>query len=365
LYGTKEVAPGQIRGVEGLSSPLVGREQEMTALKEMLGRLVNGQGGVVSVVGEAGIGKSRLTKELYLACQDQPKVQQPAWARGRAISYGENVSYLVVRDLFCDLLEINPERSPVESGLSLQAELDNLSVSQIADVYPYLAHLLEIPVGEETARRIKDLTGEALHQRILQSIQTYLMAKARQQPLILVWEDLHWADPSSLELLESLLMLTRQNPLLLLLLYRPRPESRVWSFHQKINQIVPNWQTEIELAPLTPEESDQLLHNLLGVSDMSPRTAQLLLTKAEGNPFYIEEVIRSLIDAGVIIPGENGQGWTVTEGIEEIQLPDTLQGIIMARIDRLDPDVKRILQVASVVGRNFPYWVLAQVMDEE
>ena len=365
LLGAREVSPGQIRGVEGLSSPLVGREQEMATLKAVLGRLLNGQGGLVSVVGEAGIGKSRLTKELYLACQDQPKVKQTTWARGRAISYGENVSYLVVRDLLYDLLKISPARSPVEAGLSLQTELDGLFVSQIADVYPYLAHLLEIPVDEETTRRIKDLAGEALHQRILQSIQTYLLAKARQQPLILVWEDLHWADPSSLELLESLLLLTRRNPLLLLFIYRPRSESRVWRFHRKIPQIVPDCQTEIALAPLTLEESNQLLRNLLGVCDMPPETAQLLLTKAEGNPFYIEEVIRSMIDTGMIIPGENGQGWTVTEGIEEIQLPDTLQGIIMARIDRLDPDVKRILQIAAVVGRNFPYWVLAQVMNEE
>ena len=191
------------------------------------------------------------------------------------------------------------------------------------------------------------------------------MAKARQQPLVLVWEDLHWADPSSLELLESLLLLTRRNPLLLLLIYRPRPESRVWSFHQKISQAVPDCQTEIGLAPLTPEESNQLLRNLLGICDMPPEAAQLLLAKAEGNPFYIEEVIRSLIDTGLIVPAENGGGWTVTEGIAEVQLPDTLQGIIMARIDRLDPDVKRILQIAAVVGRNFPYWVLAQVMNEE
>ena len=179
---------------------------------------------------------------------------------------------------------------------------------------------------------------------------------------MLVWEDLQWADPSSLALLESLLPSIRQSPVLLLLVYRPRRESRVWSLHQKISQLLPEAHTSIELPPLSLEESQELLRNLLGNCEIPEKSCQLLISKAEGNPFYIEEVIRSLIDRGLIVPAGNGQHWQVTAGIEAIQIPDTLQGVIMARIDRLPPELKRVLQVAAVIGRNFSYEVLAGVI---
>jgi predicted ATPase/class 3 adenylate cyclase len=358
-----KTAPGQVRGIEGLSSPLVGREQEMEQLKAALGKLIDGKGSIISVIGEAGIGKSRLTRELYLECSNEPKVEHTIWARGRGLSYGENVSYLVARDLFCNLLEIDPEDSSAETSLILQSELERLFANRAIEVYPYLAHLLDLPLDEDTAQQLKDLAGEALHRRVLQSAQRYLAAKARQQPLVLVWEDLHWADPSSMELLEILLPLTQQSPLLLLMVYRPRRESRLWAFHQQVSQHSYDGHTCIELCPLTLEESNRLLRNLLGKCDIPEKTCQLLLAKAEGNPFFIEEVIRSLIDSGVIVRTED-QGWVITAGFDKIQIPDTLQGVIMARIDRLPPEVKRVLQVASVIGRNFSGQVLAQVLNK-
>jgi predicted ATPase len=214
-----------------------------------------------------------------------------------------------------------------------------------------------------SAQRIKYLEGEALSRQILQSIRDYIVAKARRAPLVLAWEDLHWADPSSLSLLETVVSLTQQCPLLLIFVYRPIREGRVWGFHRKLEETLNGNHVIIQPAPLTPVESGQLLDNLLGMA-LPDRIRELIINKAEGNPFYLEEVIRSLIERGAIIRSEDNQRWVIMPVLNQIELPDTLQGVIMARIDQLDPKSKRVLQVASVIGRYFPYQVLSRVIDK-
>jgi class 3 adenylate cyclase len=357
-----KAAPGRLRGIEGLSSPMVGRERELALAMETLGNFEKGQGGVITVIGDAGLGKSRLISELSArCCQDG----QADWAEGRALSYGENARYLIVRDLFRNLLGVAAEAAPGEVGQALRAELEWLFAAQAADIYPYLAHLLDVPLDEESAQRLKYVEGEMLHQRILQSTQQYLSTRAGRKPVVLVWEDLHWGDPSSLALLEALLPLTQAHPLLLIMIYRPVREGRTWTFHQRSRELLGDTQQVIELSFLTPEESGQLLDNLLESNDLPAKMRQLIISKAEGNPFYVEEVIRSLIGSGAVTRAESGRGWITTARIDDITIPDTLQGVIMARIDRLNSETKRTLQVAAVIGRTFPYRVLARVMRVE
>lgn len=357
-----KAAPGRVRGIEGLSSPLVGREHELARAKAILANFQQGQGGIISVIGEAGLGKSRLIAELCQLCGQNDQVD---WAEGRALSYGESASYLVARGTLCNLLGVSPEASPLEVGHVLRAEVERLFSAQAAEIYPYLAYLLDASLDEEAAQRLKYVEGEMLHQRILQSSQNYLSTRAKTRPLVLVWDDLHWGDPSSLELLQALLPLTQNCPLLLIMVYRPVREGRVWTFHQRVGTLMGAAHQVIELAPLTPEESSQLLDNLLESNNLPEKIRRLIISKAEGNPFYVEEVIRSLIDSGAVTRSENGRGWVTTAGIDDITIPDTLQGVIMARIDRLDSETKRTLQVASVIGRTFPYKVLARVTGAE
>jgi class 3 adenylate cyclase len=356
-----KAAAGQVRGIEGLTSPLVGRQAEMEILETALSQAHQGQGGVITIIGEAGIGKSRLIAEASLNGRFDDRVR---WAEGRAVSYGENASYLVTRRLFCDLLSLEPEARPAEIGAALQAEVNRLFPDHPDDIYPFLGHMLEVPLSTDEARQVKYLEGDALHRQILASTRRFLSASAMDEPLILVWEDLHWADPSSLALLEALLPLTQTYPVLLLLAYRPRQEKRIWVFHEKARQLLDAALTCIELTPLTLDESRQLLDNLLGGGDLGPRTVELILNKAEGNPFYIEEVIRSLIDHAMLRRADDSQGWTVVGNVETVEIPDTLQGVIMSRIDRLNPEMKHLLQIASVIGRNFPYRVLDRIVNE-
>lgn len=360
LLKAKAVLGGQVRGIEGLSSPLVGRETELERLKQLLACVYKGQGGLISIIGEAGVGKSRLVNELQTICSMEGQAE---WAEGRALSYGESASYLVVRIILRNLLGVGFETPPAEVGLVLRQEIDHLLPGQLAGIYPYLAHLLEVPLDATSAQRIKYLEGEALSRQILNSIRDYILAKARRAPLVLIWEDLHWADPSSLGLLETVLPLTQQSSLLLIFVYRPIRDGRVWGFHRKLEGTQSGSHIMIQPAPLTPAESSQLLDNLLG-SALPERIKELIINKAEGNPFYLEEVIRSLIEQRALVWSEEGQKWLTTASLSHIELPDTLQGVIMARIDQLDPRSKRVLQVASVIGRNFPYDVLSRVMDK-
>lgn len=360
LLRAKTGLGSQVRGIEGLSSPLVGREVELDRLKTALARFEAGHGGLVSITGEAGIGKSRLVHELELIGAWSGTTR---WVTGRALSYGENAPYLVVRDILRNLLGLHVDFSPAHTISDLRAALDQLVPHQSSELYPYLAYLLDLPLDEAAGRRLKDQTGEALQRQLLSAVQQIVLAAGQQSPLVMVWEDLQWADPSSLRLLESLVTAAQTGVLLLVLIYRrPVISSRIWNFQAALSAASDLSPVIIELLPLEAEQSHALLDHLLGPETLPEQLKRLIVTKAEGNPFYLEEVIRSLINSGTIVAADDGR-WQVTGSLGEISLPDTLQGVIMSRIDQLDSASKRVLQIASIIGRNFSYKILAQVLE--
>ena len=181
--------------------------------------------------------------------------------------------------------------------------------------------------------------------------------------MILILEDLHWADPSSVELLTKLLPIASSSPLLFCLVTRAERDTPGWRLATAAREILGGSLTEISLQALNETESRQMVANLLEVEALSPESRDLILRKSDGNPFYVEEVIRMLIDRGAII-NENGD-WVAGENLEHIEIPDNLQGLLLARIDRLPEDVKHTLRVASVIGRQFPVKVLEQVLGEK
>lgn len=359
LLKARTIAGGQIRGVEGLFSPLVGRDNELADLRRMYARLKENQGGVISIVGEAGLGKSRLVSEVYTESQIK---NATIWAKGRALSHAQNASYLVVRHVFREVLGIHSEASPADINEALRTEINELFPTEPDQIYPYLAYLLDLPLDAQASQRVKYLEGEARRRRLWQAVQSYIVAKTEQTPLVLVWDDLHWADPSSLEVLETLLSLTQQHRLLLILMYRPRQEERISELHKKLPQVLDDCYLPLELPPLTAEDSRQLLKNLLKACELPQNMEQSILDKAEGNPFYLEEVIRSLLNSGAIRFINEEQDCEVIAQINSIAIPDTLQGVIMSRIDQLLPESKRVLQIASVMGRNFSHDVLRHVI---
>ena len=355
---------GKPRGIAGLTSPLVGRQVEFRALQEVFERLRAGVGSIVTVVGEAGIGKSRLVAELYRR-ELGSEGEALQWAEGRCLSYGASIAYLLWLDVLRGLLGVTAEDSPVAVRNILREQVHTLCPERFDDVYPHLARLLSLPLEAEEEAMLRGLGSEGLKVGTFRAVETLVERAAQQRPLVIVCEDLHWADPTSLELLERLLALTDRSPLLLICVFRPETEHSCWRIKETAARFYRHRHTDLWLDPLSATESETLVGNLLRVEDLPQELRGRILSHAEGNPFYVEEIIRSLMDSGVIAHDEATGRWRAMRDVTDITIPDTLHGVLMARIDRLRSEAKRVLQLASVIGRVFFYRVLAAIAREK
>jgi ABC-type oligopeptide transport system substrate-binding subunit/class 3 adenylate cyclase len=351
----RKAAPASGRGVEGLSSPLVGRERELAALEAALAELTAGRGQIVSLLGEAGIGKTRLVDEGRRA---QPQLK---WLEGRALSYGQALPFWTIMQLIKNDLGLSDADPEARIKVALRRRVSALFGEQVGEALPYLSLVLGIELEPEAAQRLRALDDATLKRQIHQSIGEYFARLAAEQPTVLVFEDLHWADPSTLQVLESLLALTDRVPLLLLLLARAERDQGWWTIKLRADTDYAHRYAEIPLKPLTPSQQNQLVDNLLDVAELPDATRRLMLDRSEGNPFYLEEVIRSLIEQGAI--AFQDRRWQATDKIAGVQIPDTLQGVLLARIDRLSEDVRHTLQVAAVIGKSFRYRLLEAVAE--
>jgi len=354
------VDAGKPRGIEGLESPLVGRDAEFEALRGVLERLQAGVGGIVTVVGEAGIGKSRLVAEL----RKEAVAPDVTWVEGRCLSYGESMAYLPWVDMLHALLEVSAEDPPNEVRDALLHFVETLCPGHVGEVYPFLGRMMSLPLEEEVEERLGGLEPEGLKVLTFQAVERVVETAAGAGPVVLVVEDLHWADATSLELLEQMLALTDRCSLVVICAFRPYTEHGCWAMREAIARLYRHRHTDLWLQPLSALDSEALVANLLHVEALPHPLRMRILNHAEGNPFYVEEVIRSLIDSGAIVYDEGMEQWEATRRVEDIAIPDTLQGVLTARIDRLEEEARRVLQMASVIGRIFLYRVLAAIAEE-
>jgi class 3 adenylate cyclase/tetratricopeptide (TPR) repeat protein len=381
--------PQPLRGLEGMRSPLVGRQAEWEQLMKATDQLALGQGQVVCIIGEAGLGKSRLVAELRQGMAAKPI----RWIEGRCLSYTESVPYGAFQAVLQDLIGIDPDDSEAEAWGKLRTIVEqSLAPEDVEFTLPYLASFLRLELGDALQEKVRYLDAEALQQRTFVAISTLIEAQLSLEPavspaerptlssvegpdlspadspdghppLVLVLDDIHWIDQASLTLLEHLLPLVDRVPLMLLLLYRPERAKRCWEAHEKIAREFAHRATEIALQNLTSVDGQHLLTNLVGIEEWPREISEAILSRTEGNPLYVEEVIRTLIDDGTLARKDGGQ-WRLAGDIQAIKVPDTLQGVMMARLDRLDEPTRWTAQLASVVGRVFPFDVLAHVVPE-
>ncbi len=361
-----KAAPSSGRGIEGLASPLVGRDRELAALNAALSNLAAGHGQIVAVLGEAGIGKTRLVEETRSVYRAEPsaisdKPSATRWLEGRAPSYGQTLPFWTIMQLVKNDLGLSDADSEARIKVALRRRVEALFGEQAGESLPYLAQVLGVKLEREAEARMRALDDETLKRRIFSSLADYFARVADEQPTVLAFEDFHWADPSTLEVLESLLAVTDRAPLLLLLLARVERDQGWWKIKLRAETDYAHRYTEMQLRPLTPDEQNQLVDNLLEIAELPDTTRRLILDRSEGNPFYLEEIIRSLIDQGALI--YENQRWRATQEIADVQIPDTLQGVLLARIDRLSEDVRRTLQVASVIGKSFLYRLLEAIAE--
>jgi len=356
-----KAAHGSGRGFEELSSTLVGRGSELAGLDELLEALFNGHGQIVTIIGEAGIGKSRLMEEARR--ESSGRHREFHWIDGRALSYGQTLSFWSINQLIYSDLGLSDGDAEVKVRTALKRRLNVLFGEKDLDLLPYLAQLLGVRLEGDLAERVHQLDGETLKRQTMFCICQYFQRLAEIQPTIAVFEDLHWADSSSLDALEELLAVTDRAPLMLLLLSRLEREHGSWLIKVRAETDFSHRYTEIQLKPLSPQEQNLLVDNLLAISDLPESLRKMILERAEGNPFYLEEIIRSLIDQGAVL--REGDNWRASGDLINITIPDTLEGVLLARIDRLQEDVRRTLQMASVIGKSFLYRLLEAISKAE
>jgi predicted ATPase len=319
-----------------------------------------GLGRAALIVGEPGLGKTRLIAEWRALLARQPGHEPPTWAEGRCLSYGQGLAYHLLIDLLRSLLGVPEAAGEAETRAALHALTAELFDAAAGEVYPYLGHLLSLHLEADAAEQVNLLDPQALQTRYLAAVRRLVGALAARQPLVLVLEDLHWADPSSTDVLVRLLPLASAAPVLFCLVTRPERDAPGWRLVTAARESLGASLTEIALQALSEDDSRQLVANLLQIEALPESVRAVILRKAEGNPFFVEEVIRMLIDRDAIV--RRGGDWVAGAGIEEIEIPDNLQSLLLARIDRLPEDVRHTLRVAAVIGRQFPVKVLESVL---
>ena len=341
----------------GIGSPLVGREQELGTICAQLERLAMGHGGILVLSGEPGAGKSRLSAESAR----HPCVAKLRWLEGRAVSFGRSVSYLPFIEVVKECFAIDDDDTEATAFGKLERGLAKLLGERAAEMLPYLATVLALRLPAEFEARVRFLDSQALGRQVFLCMRQLFEQLAMRQPLVLHLEDWHWADQSSIELAEHLLPLTATTPLLVFISSRADPDHAVQRVRQHAAAHPGGELCEIRLAPMTVEHSRQLVANLIGAIGLPEAMHDEILRKTDGNPFFIEEVIRTLLTQGVLVRDPDDHSLTLAQEVESLDIPDTVQGLILSRIDRLSDEVKQTLKLASVIGRSFFGRVLQMV----
>ncbi len=334
----------QAAAARGLTR-FVGRESELEQLRQALERARAGHGQVVAVVGEPGVGKSR----LYWEFTHSHRAQDWLVLESGSVSYGKATNYLPILELLRAYFAIEPADDARKIREKVTGKLLSLD-RQLEPCVPPILWLLDVPIEDENWER---LDPPQRRQRILDGVKRLLLRESQVQPLMVLFEDLHWIDAETQALLDSLVESLPGARLLLLVNYRPE-YNHGWGSKTYYRQV--------QIDPLPPESAEALLDALLGSDATLAPLKRLVIERTEGNPFFIEESVRSLVETRVLA-GERG-AYRLTRAVQGLQVPATAQAMLAARIDRLAPEDKRLLQAAAVIGTDVPWALLQAVADE-
>ena len=353
---TKSISELDHRGV---GAPLIGRDRELDVLKAALAGLRQGRGRIITLIGDAGLGKSRLIAELFEEWEKNDLSE--GWDVAHGIPYDANRPFGLFQNFARQMFGIELDDPPdiihhkVDNGLRSGGSPDEVvSLCSVA---------IERVIAAKVLHEARDYSAEVVRKDIFDTVYPAWMASARAGPRVLVLDDLQWADPGSIDLVIHLFKLVEEAPILFICAFRPERQSSAWRVKQYAETEFPHRYDELFLQPLGADDTDALISALLKIADLPRDLHDMILRKTDGNPYFVEEVVRCLIDQGVVLQTDDGLKFKAGVNVAEIPIPDSLQALLMARIDRLDEQTKSTLQAASVIGRAFYYRILETISD--
>jgi class 3 adenylate cyclase len=333
-------------------NPLVGRDGELERLRGAVEELAAGRGQVLLIVGDAGIGKTRLLDELRAIAG-----ARVTWLEGECVSYGGELLLWPCVQILKSWLGVEDAEPDVAVRTKLRARLG----PRLPEALPGLARLLAIRLEPGVEARPGSLSPDELAAEIRAAYRAWVESLAAERPVVIALEDAHWADASTRELAEELLELTDRAPVLVAVTTRQDPASEGFRFRLRVLADYPHRTLELMLGPLSDEAAGRLLATMVpGVLDAGARRE--IVERAEGNPLYLEELLRALVEGGGLV---RRRTWTLNHTAAAELLPPAIENLLVARVDRLPEEARQLAQVAAVAGRSFPVRVLEHVVGTE
>jgi len=337
------------RGIEGLQSPIIGREKEIKIFKGYLNDLFEQKGNTVILLGEAGIGKSRIIEELFTYslsnALEQAKVVN--WCSGKC-SLHKEVAYQPLIEIVKQICGIDSEDSEEIITEKLIRQVQSLEKEQIDDIYPYLANLLKIKLNARDVTKIKYLEPKELKLQTHVAIATFIRHYAYQYPCVYIVDDLYLADSATLEALRFIIDTNKKAPMLFILVSRPEREKPFWKFIEELKE---QDVQEISIERLNKDEIKQISEHLLKIPKLPLPLLNDMITKSGGNPFFLEEIIKLLIAKGVLF--KRGAEWLANAEEIAFSIPYTIEAIIRHRFDTMDIPLRGTLEEMAIIGRDF------------
>lgn len=339
--------PLQKRGIQGLSSRMIGRTHELHILQTSFKEVVNGNGRIVTISGNAGIGKSRLVREFKNSITPKlynSSTQTTIWLESTGLEYAKTIGYRMIVEMLSQYM----------GNKKLEDCLKSLGIQEIL---PYLNYLFTLKIEKS----IKYLKPRELKEAVFQSITKFFLKLADSRPLILLFEDLHWADSVSIEAIKKIAKSLSHKRILIILTFRPDAEKEYLQTFGPLKKNTPDIFKEIPIKTLSDKKIRELMHSFLPIpeKEIASQIELQIMDKAKGNPFYIEEIIKSLIQSKMLVQIKGG--WVPAGEITKLDVPEGLQALIMSRIDTISAQERQVLRISSVIGNNFSTTLLAEI----
>ncbi len=362
----RKVKSGRMRGIEGLHADMVGREVELQNLHDVVDDIKHGVGRIAVILGEAGLGKTRLVSEMRKDYSSKLG-EDGNWFETNSLSYENKQAYGLLQRLIRSVIGIGYDDPPRMIRKKINAMAEGFPQEQQERVILVFEALFGIS-SERNGSRLQ-LDGEAFKKELLAVMLLWWRGQFPGTPTVIVFDDMHWSDQASIDLLQNLMHLTEELPLALICAMRVDRKSGSWDLKRQADDAHHHRYTEILLPPLSEGDSNELVNRLLAIAEIPELLRASIIEKSDGNPFFIEEVVRTLIENEIVVPedrtvnGEKVRYWVATSESVEFSIPDNLQSLLSARMDLLEESTRSTLQLASVIGRNFYLRVLEAVDD--